>query len=48
MNKFLIGATALLVLLTAANPVLAQKDKDEEPTSWLYFQVIKDDNGKPV
>ncbi len=26
----------------------AQKDKDEEPTSWLYFAVIKDDNGKPV
>ena len=48
MNKFLIGATALLVLLTTANPALAQKDKDDEPTSWLYFQVIKDDNGKPV
>jgi hypothetical protein len=27
---------------------LAQKDKDEEPTSFLYFLVIKEDNGKPV
>ncbi len=48
MNKFLVGATVLLVTLTMAGPVWAQKDKDEEPTSWLYFVVIKDDNGKPV
>ena len=26
----------------------AQKDKDDAPTSWLSFVVIKDDNGKPV
>jgi hypothetical protein len=48
MNKFLLGATALLTMLTMASPALAQKDKDDEPTSWLYFSVIKDDNGKPV
>ena len=39
---------ALVTMLVTAVPVLAQKDKDEEPTSWLYFVVIKDDNGKPV
>ena len=27
---------------------VAQKDKDNEPTTWVYFTVIKDDNGKPV
>ena len=48
MNKFLVGATALLAMLATAMPVLAQKDKDDEPTSWLYFAIIKDDNGKPV
>lgn len=35
-------------MLAPVVPGLAQKDKDEEPTSWLYFVVIKDDNGKPV
>ena len=34
-----------LALGGAAN---GQKDKDNEPTSFVYFQVIKDDNGKPV
>jgi hypothetical protein len=27
---------------------MAQKDKDQEPTSVLSFVVIKEDNGKPV
>ena len=48
MNKYLVGAAVLLVMLAAAMPGLAQKDKDDEPTSWLYFTVIKDENGKPV
>ena len=48
MNKYLVGATLLLALSTTAIPGFAQKDKDDEPTSWLYFTVIKDDNGKPV
>jgi len=39
---------ALVAMLATAVPALAQKDKDEEPTSWLYFVVVKDDNGKPV
>jgi hypothetical protein len=46
MNKFATCvALALLALSTAA---LAQKDRDDEPTSWLKFLVVKDDNGKPV
>src|SRR5579864_7795152 len=40
--------TVALVLLAMAAPALAQKDADNEPTSWLTFVVIKDDNGKPV
>ncbi len=48
MTKFLLGATVLVGMLASVLPVWAQKDKDDEPTSWLYFTVIKDDNGKPV
>ena len=48
MNKYLTGVTVLLVLLVTAIPGFPQKDKDDEPTSWLYFTIIKDDNGKPV
>lgn len=41
----------LLAMLATASVALAQKDKDDdetEPTSWIYFSVVKDDNGKPV
>lgn len=48
MNKILAGAMVLFTTFVAAVPVFAQKDKDEEPSSWLYFVVIKDENGKPV
>jgi hypothetical protein len=48
MNKYLIGATVLVAMFASMVPVFAQKDKDDESTSWLYFAVIKDDNGKPV
>ena len=48
MNKLLLGTIVLVTLVAAAVPGFAQKDKDDEPTSWLYFSVIKDDNGKPV
>jgi Carboxypeptidase regulatory-like domain len=48
MNRYLSGAVVLLVILATGVPGLAQKDKDEGPSSWLYFTVIKDDNGKPV
>ncbi len=36
------------MLLALALPAVAQKDADNELTSWLHFTVIKDDNGKPV
>ncbi len=35
-------------MLAMAGSALAQKDKDDEPASFVYFLVIKDDNGKPV
>jgi hypothetical protein len=47
MKKIIIAAIALLIL-GSANIAAAQKDKDEEPTSWIYFTVVKDGNGKPV
>jgi hypothetical protein len=40
--------TVALTLLAMAAPAFAQKDVDNEPTSWISFVVIKDDNGKPV
>jgi hypothetical protein len=47
MSKLIITGVAL-VMFAAASVALGQKDKDDEPTSWIYFSVIKDDNGKPV
>jgi hypothetical protein len=44
MKKIIVGAIVLL----AASLAVAQKDKDNEPTSWIYFTVVKEDNGKPV
>lgn len=47
MKKFII-AGVMLGWLATANFVVGQKDKDTEPTSWVNFLVIKDDNAKPV
>src|SRR5215472_5773475 len=47
MNR-IITAGLLLIMLAMANAAFGQKDKDNEPTSWLYFNVVKEDNGKPV
>lgn len=41
-------AGVILILLLSAGMATGQKDKDNEPTSWIYFSVIKDENGKPV
>ena len=41
-------AGVVLAMLSLAGAAFAQKDKDDEPTSFLYFLVLKDDNGKPV
>ena len=48
MNKYLAGAAILVFMAATVAPGFAQRDKDDEPTSWLYFTVIKEDNGKPV
>jgi Carboxypeptidase regulatory-like domain len=45
-KTFVIGVA--LTLLACPVSALAQKDKEVEPTSWIYFFVVKDDNGKPV
>src|ERR1700756_6081889 len=48
MNKRIMGGAAML-LLACTTVVLAQKDKeDTEPTCWIYFTVVRDENGKPV
>lgn len=41
-------ACLIVLIVAAAGPALGQKDKDDEPTSWIYFNIVKDDNGKPV
>jgi hypothetical protein len=46
MKKFAIYL--VLAVLALSISALAQKDRDDEPTAWLKFSVIKDDNGKPV
>jgi hypothetical protein len=47
MKKIFVTGV-VLAMLALAGTAVGQKDKDEEPTSWLYFVVVKDDNGKPV
>ncbi|HKI26449.1 MAG TPA: carboxypeptidase-like regulatory domain-containing protein [Candidatus Sulfotelmatobacter sp.] len=50
MRKRTLVIGMLLAFLMMASAAIAQRDKneDEEPTSWLNFVVVKDDNGKPV
>ena len=38
----------VLAVLWMAGLAMGQKDTQEEPTSWIHFSVVKDDNGKPV
>jgi hypothetical protein len=47
MKTWTVGAMVMLMLASVGS-ALGQKDKDEGPTSWVYFSVVKDDNGKPV
>lgn len=49
MNKTSVSGI-LLTMFVLAGSALGQKDSDidHEPTSILYFLVVKDDNGKPV
>ncbi len=46
MRKMAVTGLVLVLLLSAA--AFAQRDKDDAPTSWVNFVVVKDDNGKPV
>lgn len=46
MKKIIL--LVMLAMLAMAGTALGQKDKDDEPTSFVYFVVVKDDNGKPV
>src|SRR5579863_2429978 len=46
--KLTFKAAVMIAMAAVAMPSLAQKDKDEGPTSLVNFFVIKDDNGKPV
>ena len=51
MRRIAVSGVVLAMLAmagTAAGQSDKNKDSDEEPVSWLYFQVIKDANGKPV
>lgn len=41
-------AGVVLAMLAATGVAVGQKDQDTEPTSWLYFTVVKEDNGKPI
>jgi hypothetical protein len=48
MNRILVAAIAWAILVPASL-TWGQKDKDNEgPSSWIYFTVLKEDNGKPV
>ena len=46
MKNRIVGV--MLAVLAMAGLAMGQKDKDEEPTTWIHFSVVKDDNGKPV
>lgn len=38
----------MVAILVISGLAAAQHDKEAEPTSVVYFEVLKDDNGKPV
>ena len=43
-----IWVAGVLTMLLSTGIAVGQKDTGEDPTSWIHFSVIKDDNGKPV
>ena len=47
-KRLIIVAGVALGMLALAGAAFGQKDKDEGPSAVVNFQVIKDDNGKPV
>jgi len=46
--KRIFVSGVVLAILAMASLAAGQKDRDDEPTSWLNFLVVKEDNGKPV
>jgi hypothetical protein len=48
MKKIICTAGVALVMLGITGAAFAQKDKEDAPTAWLNFVVVKDANGKPV
>jgi len=51
MKKILgtrIAVGVALAMLALSGVAVGQQDKEEEPTSWMYFLILKEDNGKPV
>ena len=47
MKKIFFAGVVMAVLATAS-AAWGQHDKGVEPTSFIYFAVVKDENGKPV
>jgi hypothetical protein len=47
MKKILTAGLGL-AMFAMGGTAFPQRDKEEEPTSFVYFLVIKDDNGKAV
>jgi hypothetical protein len=45
-KSFVIGLLGALLSMSAM--VFGQKQDQQEPTSYVYFSVVKEDNGKPV
>src|SRR5271165_7654670 len=47
MRKIFVAGVVMAVIATAG-AAWGQRDKDTEPMSYIYFLVVKDENGKPV
>jgi hypothetical protein len=46
VTRIVTSIAIIGVVLTGV--AVGQKDKEEEPTSWMYFLILKEENGKPV
>ena len=48
MKSFMVVGGLFLLFLTYIGMAAAQKDKDDDPTSYVSFVILKESNGKPV
>jgi len=48
MKSLITVGGLFLLFVSCASMAVAQKDVDNEPTSFVSFVVLKDSNGKPV